>query len=75
MEALKNPMILFQGSDDKVVTPECSREVVRALEEKGVRHEYVEYEGETHGFRVKKNEVDALARESNFYHQVLGDSK
>lgn len=71
MDRLKAPMILLQGADDKVVVPEVSLEIVRILKERGIMHEYVEYEGEAHGFRRKENNIDALTRESEFYRKVL----
>ena len=71
LDRLKAPMIIFQGTEDKIVTPDCSREMARNLKERGIRYEYVEYEGETHGFRIKKNNVDSLEREFAFYRSVF----
>ena len=71
LDKLKSPMIIFQGSDDKIVTPECSREMARILEKRGIKYEYVEYEGEAHGFRKKENNVDSLNRELKFYREVF----
>ncbi len=71
MDKLKAPMILFQGKDDKIVTPEVSREVVEQLKQRGIPHEYVEYEGESHGFRKKENNIDALSKEAAFFRKVL----
>ncbi len=68
---LKAPMIIFQGTDDKIVTPECSREVADALKERGIRYEYVEYEGEAHGFRSKESRVDSLKKEFAFYRRLF----
>jgi dipeptidyl aminopeptidase/acylaminoacyl peptidase len=64
-------MIIFQGTDDKIVTPDCSRELARILKERGIKYEYIEYEGEAHGFRIKKNKVDSLSREFAFYRYVF----
>ena len=64
-------MIIFQGSEDKIVPPQCSREMADILKEKGIPYEYIEYEGEAHGFRTKKNNVDSLLRESAFYRKVM----
>jgi len=68
---LKAPMIIFQGTDDKIVTPECSREVADALKKRGIKYEYVEYEGEAHGFRSKESNVDSLKREFAFYRKIF----
>ncbi|MFQ6126893.1 MAG: prolyl oligopeptidase family serine peptidase [Candidatus Heimdallarchaeota archaeon] len=71
LDKLRAPMILFQGSEDKIVTPEVSQEMARALEKRGIEYEYHEYEGETHGFRRKETNVDALIREAQFYRKIL----
>ncbi len=71
---LKSPMIIFQGSDDKVVAPENSREIASILKRKGIRYEYYEYEGEGHGFRKKENLVNSLIKESNFFKSVLSST-
>lgn len=71
LDKLAAPMIIFQGSDDKVVPPENSREMARILEKQGVYHEYYEYEGEGHGFRIKKNMVESLSKEANFFKKIL----
>lgn len=67
MHQVRSPMILFQGSEDRVVPPEVSREVVHALEQNGVKHRYVEYAGEGHGFRSAPNRIDALESELAFF--------
>lgn len=68
---LANPMILFQGSEDRVVPPQVSREVVAVLTQRGLKHDYIEYEGEGHGFRKAENRIDALTRETEFMTTVL----
>lgn len=71
MGNVKAPMILFQGSDDKVVPPEVSREVVEVLKSKQVEHRYIEYAGEGHGFRKAENRIDALESEAAFFANVM----
>ena len=71
LENLKAPMILFQGLDDKIVDPEVSREIVKLLEKKGIKHEYIEYEGEAHGFLKRETRIDSLNKESQFFREVL----
>lgn len=72
VEGIVSPLILFQGSDDRVVPPEQSRLMYEALRERGVTVEYHEFEGEQHGFR-KADTVMAVARaELDFYLRVLG---
>ena len=50
-EAIKDPVAIFQGEEDKVVPPSQSEEIVKALKVSGVPHEYHLYPGEGHGFR------------------------
>ncbi|PKL47102.1 MAG: hypothetical protein CVV42_14050 [Candidatus Riflebacteria bacterium HGW-Riflebacteria-2] len=71
LDNLKSPMIIFQGSEDKVVPPENSREMALILARKKIMHEYHEYEGEAHGFRQKENLVDSLAKEAGFFRKIL----
>lgn len=71
LDQLKAPMIIFQGSDDKVVPPENSREMAAILKKKGITHEYYEYPGEGHGFRKKENMIDSQNKESAFFKRVL----
>ncbi|MGH8326179.1 MAG: S9 family peptidase, partial [Steroidobacteraceae bacterium] len=67
----KAPLITFQGAEDKVVPPEQSRAIVCALREKGVLVEYVEFEGEQHGFRKADSIVRSLEAELDFYLRVF----
>lgn len=68
---LKSPMIIFQGSEDKVVPPENSREMAKILASKHIMHEYYEYPDEGHGFRQKGNLVDSLEKEAVFFRKIL----
>ena len=71
IDRIRSPLILFQGLDDKVVPPEVSREMVDTLARNKVKHEYIEYEGEGHGFRKAETRIDALSREIDFYREIL----
>jgi dipeptidyl aminopeptidase/acylaminoacyl peptidase len=72
LEQFKAPLITFQGAEDKVVPPSQSRAIVAALREKGVRVEYIEFEGEQHGFRKAQSIVRSLEAELAFYGEVFG---
>jgi dipeptidyl aminopeptidase/acylaminoacyl peptidase len=50
-DKIKDPIIVFQGEEDKVVPKSQSDEIVAALRRNGVPHEYHVYPGEGHGFR------------------------
>jgi dipeptidyl aminopeptidase/acylaminoacyl peptidase len=66
------PLILFQGDEDRVVPPEQSRMMVKALAEKGLPHAYVEFKGEGHGFRKAENVIKSLEAELYFYSKIFG---
>ena len=69
---LRTPMIVLQGTEDRVVPQNQSEELVDALAGAGVPHAYVLFEGEGHGFRRGPNIVAALEAELSFLGQVLG---
>jgi dipeptidyl aminopeptidase/acylaminoacyl peptidase len=69
---LSSPLILFQGLEDKVVPPSQSEAFRDACSAKGLKHAYVAYEGEGHGFRQATTIVSSLETELKFYGEVLG---
>ena len=71
-ETFKNPMIILQGSEDAVVPPNQSELIVEALKSKGIKHSYLLFEGEGHGFRKSENIVRALESEYSFFSQIFG---
>jgi len=70
-DKLSRPMIFFQGLDDKVVPPQQSQMMVDALKKRGIPVEYVEFEGEGHGFRKAENIIRTLEAELNFYQNIF----
>jgi dipeptidyl aminopeptidase/acylaminoacyl peptidase len=64
-------MILFQGSEDKIVPPNQSRKMYEAVKAKGIPVAYLEFEGEQHGFRKAENIKRALDAELYFYAQIF----
>ncbi|MCY4052048.1 MAG: prolyl oligopeptidase family serine peptidase [Gammaproteobacteria bacterium] len=75
MDRLNCPLILFQGSEDKVVPPELSHEVVRILKSKGIHHAYYEFAGEGHGFRNKTTKLTALTHEVEFFTNIIREKR
>jgi dipeptidyl aminopeptidase/acylaminoacyl peptidase len=71
-DRLSTPMLVLQGTDDRVVPPSQAELIVGALRERGVPHAYVLYDGEGHGFRKAENIAGSLEAELSFYAQVLG---
>lgn len=71
-DKLDCPVIFFQGLDDKVVPPAQSEAMVQAMRARGVRAEYLSFEGEGHGFRQLATIRRTLEAELAFYASVFG---
>jgi dipeptidyl aminopeptidase/acylaminoacyl peptidase len=71
-DRISTPMLVLQGTDDRIVPPSQAELIVGALQERGVPHAYLLYEGEGHGFRKAENIIGSLEAELSFYAQVLG---
>lgn len=71
-DRLSSPVILFQGLEDKVVNPEQSEILAKALSEKGLPYAYLTFEGEQHGFRRSETIENCLNAELYFYSRILG---
>jgi dipeptidyl aminopeptidase/acylaminoacyl peptidase len=65
-------MILFQGSEDKVVPPNQAEKMVEAVRTKKLPVAYLTFEGEQHGFRKAENIRRVLEAELYFYSKVFG---
>ncbi|MBS3958732.1 MAG: S9 family peptidase [Xanthomonadaceae bacterium] len=72
LEGFTEPLITFQGDEDRIVPPEQSRAIVAALDRQGVMHAYFEFAGEQHGFRKAENIIRAQEAELAFYGAVFG---
>ena len=71
-ERLRTPLILFQGTEDKVVPPAQAEMMAGALRANGVPFAYLTYEGEQHGFRRADTIKRTAQAELAFYGRVLG---
>jgi dipeptidyl aminopeptidase/acylaminoacyl peptidase len=71
VDDLACPLILFQGLEDQVVPPNQSQIMADAVRAKGIRVEYLTFEGEQHGFRKAETIVRCLEAERAFYLEVL----
>jgi dipeptidyl aminopeptidase/acylaminoacyl peptidase len=60
------PVLVLQGSDDKVVPPAQARGMVDAMRAAGTPVEHHEYEREGHGFTRVETITDALERTDDF---------
>jgi dipeptidyl aminopeptidase/acylaminoacyl peptidase len=65
-ECINAPLLVFQGTDDVVVTPDQSAAIVGQLEALGRTVEHHTYEGEGHGWTRPETVVDELERTEDF---------
>lgn len=72
LDRLRAPVIVFQGSEDRVVPPNQAEALVAALAARGIPHEYHLFEGEGHGFRRAETIRTALSAELRFVGRILG---
>jgi dipeptidyl aminopeptidase/acylaminoacyl peptidase len=72
VDRISCPMIIFQGLEDKIVTPNQAELMVQALRAKGLAYAYLAFEGEQHGFRRKENIARSLEAELYFYSKIFG---
>jgi dipeptidyl aminopeptidase/acylaminoacyl peptidase len=66
------PVLLLQGLDDPIVEPQQAESIAADLDAHGIRHAYLAFEGESHGFRQAETIATALEAELSFYGQILG---
>jgi len=71
IDKITAPLLLLQGSEDKVVPPDQAAGICAKLKEKGVEVRYISFEGEGHGFRQLQNQMLALETELSFYREAL----
>lgn len=71
-DKISSPLLLLQGSEDKVVPPDQAHQMAAALEARGVPYSLILIEGESHGFYAQDSVVRALDAELAFYRSVFG---
>jgi len=54
------------------VPPAQAEGIAADLAARGIRHAYLVFEGESHGFRRTETMIAALEAELSFYGQILG---
>lgn len=68
---IKSAMLLVMGSDDRRVPIDHGTRMKRALDNAGVKNEYVVYTGEGHGFNKDENVFDFFKRVEKFLAENL----
>ena len=66
VDSIDKPMLILQGTDDKVVPPNQAEMFVDALKEKGIPVTYHLFVGEGHGFRQAETIVSVLVATEEF---------
>ncbi|MDQ0810110.1 dipeptidyl aminopeptidase/acylaminoacyl peptidase [Streptomyces sp. B3I7] len=66
------PFLLLQGLDDVICPPAQCERLLERMAGRGVRHAYLTFEGEGHGFRRAETTVRALEAELGLYAEVFG---
>ncbi|RPD61836.1 alpha/beta-hydrolase [Lentinus tigrinus ALCF2SS1-6] len=74
-DRIRAPLLVLQGSEDKVVPPNQAEGIVETVKKQGGRVEYVVFQGEGHGWRREENIRAALEKELSFYENVFGVKK
>jgi dipeptidyl aminopeptidase/acylaminoacyl peptidase len=72
VDQIKVPMLIAQGANDPRVKQAESEQVVEAMRENGVEHEYLLYEDEGHGFAKPENRLSFYAAAEKFLARHLG---
>ena len=72
VDQIKIPMLIAQGANDPRVKQDESEQIVSAMQEKGIAHEYMLFEDEGHGFAKPENRMKFYAATERFLADHLG---
>jgi dipeptidyl aminopeptidase/acylaminoacyl peptidase len=72
VDDIRIPILIAQGENDPRVKRAESEQIVAAMKEQGIDHEYVMYENEGHGFVKPENRLDFYHRADRFLAKHLG---
>lgn len=74
-DKIRDALLIFQGSEDKVVPQDQSDSLVEQLRANQVPHLYRVYEGEGHGFRQPENIIDYYETIDRYLQTVLNTTQ
>ncbi len=72
VDRIKIPMLIAQGANDPRVPKQESEQIVNALKQRGIYHEYMLFEDEGHGFAKPENRLKFYAAAEKFLARYLG---
>ncbi|MGH6985322.1 MAG: prolyl oligopeptidase family serine peptidase [Caulobacteraceae bacterium] len=72
LEGFSAPLIILQGADDPIVPRAQALSIRDALLAKGSPVAFLEFQGESHGFRKAETLIACAEAELSFYGQVFG---
>jgi dipeptidyl aminopeptidase/acylaminoacyl peptidase len=72
VDRIRIPMLIAQGANDPRVKRAESEQIVAAMREKGIPHEYLVFEDEGHGFAKPENRLTFYAAAERFLARHLG---
>ncbi|MDP9410176.1 MAG: S9 family peptidase [Actinomycetota bacterium] len=72
VDRIKIPMLVAQGANDPRVKQAEAEQIVAAMREKGIDHEYLLFEDEGHGFARPENRLAFYAAAERFLAKHLG---
>ncbi|WP_207956003.1 alpha/beta hydrolase family protein [Rubrobacter marinus] len=72
VDRIQIPMLVAQGANDPRVKQAEAEQVVAAMREKGIDHEYMLFEDEGHGFARPENRLEFYAAAERFLARHLG---
>ncbi|KZS94068.1 alpha/beta-hydrolase [Sistotremastrum niveocremeum HHB9708] len=70
-EKIESPLLILQGSIDKVVPPSQAEAILEKIEKNHGKVKYIVFEGEGHGWRKAENIKRSLEEELAWYHEVV----
>lgn len=72
VEQIKIPLLIAQGANDPRVKQAESEQIVAAMKERGIDHEYMLFPDEGHGFAKPENNLKFFAAAEQFLAKHLG---